>query len=136
MGRCNVGKQPLRIFWRPCPISYILTVLIRVMARRKKSRSRRKGLPHPSLTSLMGGLIIGNRINEGADPKSTITGALMKGQFDVAINRFLVYTPAMVTSSAGQTALVKGIGVAVLGSAVRKALPNVKLGGSKIYARI
>lgn len=105
------------------------------MARRKKSY-RRKTIGHPSLTSLMGGLIIANRINQGADPASTITGALMKGNFDAALNRFLVYTPAMVTSPAGQKALIQGIGVAVIGSAIRKGLPNVKLGTSKLYARI
>lgn len=105
------------------------------MARRKKSY-RRKTIGHPSLTSLMGGLIIANRINQGADPASTITGALMKGQFDSAVNRFLAYTPAMVTSAAGQKALIQGIGVAVLGAGVRKALPNVRLGTSKLYARI
>lgn len=106
------------------------------MARRKKTTRRKNGLPHPSITALAGGLIIANRINQGADKETTITGALAEGNFDSAVKRFMAYTPALVTTSGGQTALIQGIGVATVGAFIRKSLPMVKLGGSKIYARI
>ena len=93
-------------------------------------------MPHPSLTSLAGALIIAKRINEGASSESTITGAIQAGNWDSALKRFMVYTPDLVTSSGGQTALFKGIAIATAGGFVRKALPNVRLGFGKVYARI
>ena len=105
------------------------------MARRKKNY-RRKSITHPSLTSVAGALIIAKRLNEGASPDSTVTGALASGNLNSALTRLMVYAPDLVTSTAGQSALVKGIGVATVGGFIRKALPNVKLGIGKFYARI
>ena len=106
------------------------------MARRKKSRSRRKGLPHPSVTGLAGGLIVANYINQGNDSASTVTGALQSGDIDLALRRFMAYTPALVTSRKGQEALVKGIGVSVIGAGLRRTFKGVKLGTSKLYLTI
>ena len=106
------------------------------MARGKKNSRRKKSMPHPSLTSVAGALIIAKRINEGASADSTITGAIAEGNWNTALNRFMVYTPDLVTSSGGQSALFKGIAIATAGGFIRKSLPNVKLGFGRLYARI
>ena len=96
----------------------------------------RKSIPHPSITGLASGAIIANVLNEGASPGTTVIGALQQGNIETAARRFLDYAPYLVTSKDGQKALIQATGIAVLGAVVRKHIPNVKLGGSKIYARI
>ena len=96
----------------------------------------RKSMPHPSVTGLASGALIANALNQGHDPGTTVIGALMDGNIEQAGKRFLDYAPALVTSKAGQKTLIQATGIAVLGAMVRKHIPNVKLGGSKIYARI
>lgn len=105
------------------------------MARRKKNY-RKKAMYHPSITSLAGSLVVGNFINSGYDPASSITNDLADGDFRNALHKFMMYTPALVTSTKGRTALTKGVGVAVLGGAIRKVVPNVRLGFGKYYAKI
>lgn len=106
------------------------------MARRKKSRSRRKSLPHPSVTGLAGGLMVAKFLNEGYDPATTVTGSLQKGDLNGAIRGLMNYAPALITTPKGREALVKGVGISALGTVTRKMIPNVKLGTSKIYMRI
>ena len=96
----------------------------------------RKSMPHPSVTGLASGAIIASALNEGSQPGTTVVGALTEGNIELAGKRFLDYAPALVTSKAGQKKLIQATGIAVLGAMVRKHIPNVKLGGSKIYARI
>jgi len=96
----------------------------------------RKSIPHPSITGLASGALIAKALNEGDKPGTTVIGAIMAGDVELAGKRFLDYAPALVTSKQGQKTLVTSIGIAVLGGVLRKAAPNVKLGGTKLYARI
>jgi len=96
----------------------------------------RKSMPHPSITGLASGALIAKALNEGASPGTTVIGALTEGNLELAGKRFLDYAPALVTSKQGQKTLVAATGIAILGAFVRKQVPNVKLGGSKLYARI
>jgi len=95
-----------------------------------------KRMPHPSITGLASGALIAKALNEGADPGSTVIGAVMDGNIELAGKRFLDYAPALITSKKGQKTLVTATGIAVLGAMVRKHVPNIRLGGSRLFARI
>jgi len=95
-----------------------------------------KRMPHPSITGLASGALIAKYLNEGASPGTTVIGALTEGNIELAGKRFLDYAPALVTSKQGQKVLVTATGIAVLGAFVRKQVPNVRLGGSRLFARI
>jgi len=96
----------------------------------------KRAMPHPSITGLASGALIAKALNQGADPGTTVIGAIMEGNVELAGKRFLDYAPALVTSKAGQKTLVAATGIAVLGAIVRKHVPNIRLGGSRLYARI
>ena len=96
----------------------------------------KRSIPHPSITGLASGAMIAHYLNEGANPASTVIGALQEGNLESATKRFLDYAPALVTSQKGQKTLIQATSIAILGAFVRKHVPNIKLGGSKIYARI
>jgi len=96
----------------------------------------KRAMPHPSITGLASGALIAKALNQGADPGSTVIGAIMDGNVELAGKRFLDYAPALVTSKQGQKTLVAATGIAILGAFVRKQVPNIKLGGSKLYARL
>jgi len=95
-----------------------------------------KSIPHPSITGLASGALIAKYLNSGNSPGTTVIGALMDGNIETAGRRFLDYAPALVTSKQGQKTLISSIGIAVAGGLLRKAAPNIKLGGTKLYARI
>ena len=95
-----------------------------------------KSIPHPSVTGLASGAIIANYLNEGNTPGTTVIGALSQGDLQRAGQRLLDYAPALVTTPQGQKALVTATGIAILGTMARKFIPNVKLGSTKVYARI
>jgi hypothetical protein len=101
-----------------------------------RSRSYMKRMPHPSITGLASGAIVLDWMNSGGVTGSSVVDALKAGSVELAADRFLHYTPKLVTSSTGRKQLVTAIGVAALGALTRKHIPNVKLGGSKVYARI
>jgi len=96
----------------------------------------RKSMPHPSITGLASGALIAKALNEGHDPGSTVIGALTAGNIEQAGQRFLKYAPALVTSKQGQKTLIQATGIAILGAIVRKHVPNVKLGTTRLYARL
>jgi len=96
----------------------------------------KRAMPHPSITGLASGALIAKALNQGADPGSTVIGAIMDGNVELAGKRFLDYAPALVTSKAGQKTLVAATGIAILGAIARKHVPNVKLGTTRLYARI
>jgi len=96
----------------------------------------KKSIPHPSITGLASGALIAKYLNQGNSPGTTVLKALMDGNIETAGRRFLDYAPALVTSKQGQKTLVSAIGIAVLGGFIRKTVPNVKLGGSRLFARI
>ncbi len=99
-------------------------------------RRMKRRMPHPSITGLASGAMIAHYLNQGANPSTTVIGALKDGNLESATNRFLDYAPALVTSKQGQKTLIQATGIAILGAMVRKHIPNIKLGGSSIYARI
>jgi len=96
----------------------------------------KKSMPHPSITGLASGALIAKYLNEGASPGTTVIGALTEGNLELAGKRFLDYAPALVTSKQGQKTLVAATGIAILGAFVRKQVPNIRLGGSRLYARL
>jgi len=95
-----------------------------------------KTLPHPSITGLASGAIILKYLNEGNKSGQTVSKELFKGNLETAARRFLSYAPGLVTTDDGKKAFISAVGIAVAGGLIRKAAPNVKLGGSKIFARI
>ena len=101
-----------------------------------RKMTRKKPMPHPSITGLASGAIVLDWINSGGVTNASVVDALKAGSVELATDRFLHYTPKLVTSSTGRKKLVTAIGVAALGAITRKHIPNIKLGGSKIYARI
>jgi hypothetical protein len=122
------------------------------MARRKKTTRRRKTIPHPSITGLASGLIVGEALNAGypfSDPKGqgvavgtphhykdTVIQNIMKGDVNRAFNRLTHNASELVTAPGGRQHLGKAIGVAVVGAGVKKFIGNPKLGFGKFYFRI
>jgi hypothetical protein len=96
----------------------------------------KKSIPHPSITGLASGALIAKYLNEGNSPGTTVIGAIMAGNIETAGKRFLDYAPALVTSKQGQKTLISSIAIASAGAFLRKALPNVKLGSTRLFARI
>lgn len=91
---------------------------------------------HPSLTALAGSVLIADFINEGYGTSGKVSTNLLAGNFSNGIRLLGVYLPALITTPKGQQALIKGVGVSVIGAGLRKIVPNVKLGLGRYYARI
>jgi len=106
------------------------------MARRKKSRSKRRTMSKPSITGLASGLLVGRYLNEGNTPQNSVLGAISTGHYQVAADRFLAYGPALVMDPEGRKVLMSAIGIAVAGKVIKRAVPNVKLGYGRYYATI
>ena len=122
--------------WRLARRGRTTTPKRRASPKQRSRRMVRKSMPHPSITGLASGALIAKALNQGADPGSTVIGAITAGNIELAGKRFLDYAPALVTSKQGQQTLVQATSIAILGALVRKHVPNIKLGGSKLYARI
>jgi len=106
------------------------------MARRKKATRRRKSFPSPSITGLASGLLVAQYINAGDQANGSVIQALQAGNIDSAVRTAAKYSTALITSQKGQTTLVKAVGIAVLGSAVKKMFRGVKLGTQKLHLTI
>jgi len=122
------------------------------MARRKKNARRRKAIPHPSITGLASGLIVGNSLNAGYpfhDPVKFGVGAgtphhytdtviqnAMAGDFSGAFSRLSHNASELVTARGGRAHLSKAIGVAVVGAGIKKFIGSPKLGFGKWYFTI
>ena len=96
----------------------------------------KRSIPHPSITGLASGALIANFINQGPTTGASVLQAAKEGDFEKATNRFLVYSQKLVTDPTGRSDLISAITIAAGGALVRKMIPNIKLGGTKIYARI
>jgi len=96
----------------------------------------RKSMPHPSITGLASGAMIAQYLNYGDTPQNSVIGAVSTGHYETAAQRLGNYSVALVGSNKGRKVLVGAVGIAIAGAFIRKNIPNVKLGGSKIYARI
>jgi len=124
------------------------------MARRKKNARRRKAIPHPSITGLASGLIVGNSLNAGypfskssqekfgVSPitghhyKDTVLQNAMDGDFSGAFARLTHNASELVTAKGGRQVLGQAIGVAIVGSAAKKFIGNPRLGFGKWYFTI
>lgn len=104
------------------------------MVRRKKAR-RRKAMMHPSITSIAGAATVGQFLNSGYDPSTSVIKTLQAGDFGGAVKGFMNYAEALVTTPKGRTALTRGIAITAAGGLVRKALPSVKLGIGRYYLK-
>jgi len=103
----------------------------RRMARRKRTY-RKPAMPHPSITGLAAGLSVASYLNSNSG--NVIQNALSKPAEafkDLANN-----AQSMVKTDPGRATLASAIVIAAAGGWVRKALPSIKLGGSKIYMRV
>jgi len=106
------------------------------MARKKRTSRRKKSFPSPSITGLASGLLVAQYINAGDKANGTVIQALQAGEIDSAVNRLAKYGPALITNKKGQSTLVKAVGIAVLGQAVKKMFKGVKLGTQKLHLTI
>jgi len=118
------------------------------MARRKKSRKRTKGLPHPSVTGLASGLIVAQALNAGypaTDPArggephhkgNTVIGAAVDGQGGAALSRLSHNARELVMARGGRKLLGQAIGIAVVGAVIKKSIGNPKLGFGPLFFRI
>jgi len=126
------------------------------MARRKKSRKRSKTIPHPSVTGLASGLIVGNALNAGYPFSSafleskglqslsgtphhytdTVIQNIMEGDISGSFSRLSHNAQELVTAKGGRQLLGKAVGVAVVGAGIKKFIGNPKLGFGKFYFRI
>lgn len=118
------------------------------MARRKKNTRRRKSIPHPSITGLASGLIVGTALNAGypaSDPArggephhkgNSVINNLMNGDVSASLNRLAHNASELVTADGGRKQLGKAIGVALIGSAAKKFIGNPRLGFGKFYFTI
>jgi len=126
------------------------------MARRKKNTKRRKSIPHPSVTGLASGLIIGNALNAGYPFSSayleskglqslagtphhytdTVIQNAMSGEFGAAFDRLSHNARELVVAKGGRELFGKAIGIALVGAAAKKFIGNPKLGFSKFYFTI
>jgi len=118
------------------------------MARRKKNTSRKKSIPHPSITGLAGGLIIGNALNAGYpadDParggephhtSDTVISNITAGEGNRAFSRLSHNARELVMVKNGRKVLGQAIGIAIIGNVVRKWAGNPRLGFGKLYFKI
>jgi len=97
-------------------------------------------IPHPSITGMAAGFTLVDDLNKSAGGASFGTGTVidnaLKGSFNNAFTLLSVNAQNMVKTPAGRTSLFQAVGIAAVGAWARKALPNVKIGGSRVFARI
>lgn len=103
----------------------------KTVARRKTYR-RRPAMPHPSITGLAAGLSVASYLNSNSG--NVIQNAL--SQPAEAFKDLANNAQSMIKTDPGRATLASAIVIAAAGGWVRKALPSIKLGGSKIYMRV
>lgn len=108
------------------------------MARRRTYSRKRMAMPHPSITGMASGLSVAQYLNSGggAQTGSTVLKLLGKSQVSEGLQFASANAVNLVTSDVGKKVLSSAIVIAAAGGLARKWFPNIKLGGSKIYARI
>jgi len=104
------------------------------------TRSRKMFIPHPSITGMAAGFTLLDDLNKsvtgGAFGAGTVIDEALKGNFNKSFVTLSANAQNLVKTTTGRTALLQAVGIAALGAWARKALPNVKIGGTKLYARI
>ena len=103
-------------------------------------------MPHPSITGMAAGLSVANYLNSGKTVSTGIGGLSAKsagvikdiadGKLNDAFGTLSANAVNLATSTTGKKVLSSAIVIAAAGGLARKWFPSIKLGGSKIYARI
>ena len=103
----------------------------KTVARRKTYR-RKPAMPHPSITGLAAGLSVASYLNSNS-------GIVLNEALSIPATAFKTLADnaqSMSKTDPGRATLASAIVIAAAGGWVRKALPSIKLGGSKIYMRV
>jgi len=111
-----------------------------------KRKTMRKSLPHPSITGMASGLTVAAYLNAGRTVSTsggrgskTIEGVIKDvtdGELGTAFNTLSNNAINMIATNEGRKTLVTAGGIAALGALVRRQLPQLKLGGQKLFFRI
>ena len=107
------------------------------MARRR-TYSRKRAMPHPSITGMASGLSVAQYLNSGggAQTGTTVLKLLQKSQLSDGLQMASANAVNLATSDTGKKVLSSAIVLAAAGGLARKWFPNIKLGVSKIFMRI
>ena len=110
----------------------------KTMARRRTYSRRKPAMPHPSITGMASGLSVAQYLNSGggAQTGTTVLKLLQKSQLSDGLQMASANAVNLAMSDTGKKVLSSAIVLAAAGGLARKWFPNIKLGGSKIYARI
>ena len=114
----------------------------RSTSKGRKTMARRMTIPHPSVTGMASGLAVATYLNQGkpgGKGRSTTDSVLKditEGQIDKALPTLANNAINLINSDQGRRTLVGAGIVAMAGVAARKAFPNLKLGGNKLYFRL
>ena len=95
-------------------------------------------MPHPSLTGMASGLSVAQYLNSGGGSQTgtTVLKLLGKSQISEGLQFASANAVNLVTSPTGKKVLSSAIVIAAAGGLARKWFPSIKLGGSRIYAKI
>ena len=86
------------------------------------------------------GLAIATYLNKGSTgaggQSPGVIGHLQDSNFGTAIEQTAVNAMSLATSDGGRKVLTGAIALAAVGGVVRKWVPSLKLGGTKLYFKI
>jgi len=92
---------------------------------------RRMVTPHPSITGMAAGFSLVDDLTKGG-----LVSKILKGDFSQSLKVLSLNSQDLIKTDSGRKSLVQAIGIAAIGTWVRKALPATKIGGSKLYFKI
>ena len=95
-------------------------------------------MPHPSITGMASGLSVAQYLNAGGGARtgSTVIKFLQKSQLSDGLQMAAANAVNLATTDTGKKVLSSAIVLAAAGGLARKWFPNIRLGGTKIYAKI
>ena len=95
-------------------------------------------MPHPSITGMASGLSVAQYLNTGGGSStgSTVIKFLQKSQLSDGLQMAANNAVNLATTDTGKKVLSSAIVLAAAGGLARKWFPNIRLGGTKIYAKI
>ena len=95
-------------------------------------------MPHPSITGMASGLSVAQYLNSGggAQTGTTVLKLLQKSQLSDGLQMASANAVNLATSDTGKKVLSSAIVLVAAGGLARKWFPNIRLGGTKIYAKI
>ena len=110
----------------------------KTMARRRTYSRRKPAMPHPSITGMASGLSVAQYLNSGggAQTGTTVLKLLQKSQLSDGLQMASANAVNLAMSDTGKKVLSSAIVLAAAGGLARKWFPNIRLGGTKIYAKI